>query len=268
MGIIEAIVLGAIQGLTEFIPVSSSGHLVLAQALFGSASDHKFLEFIDIGTLLALIIFFRGRIAAIIRSIVKDRDYRLLRNVILTSLPAGIIGLALSGFINRSPFFGSVVVVITALAVVGAVMVLLERLPKASPVGSLSELSAGRALAIGGAQVFALIPGVSRSGSTIIAGRLGGLSSEKAAEYSFLASIPIISAVVLKLFVGHDDRAYFTAHMSTLIISNLAAFVFGMLAIGFLLRYLARHDLKVFGWYRIIIAVVVSLLVITNVLKV
>lgn len=267
MGIIESIVLGAIQGLTEFIPVSSSGHLVIAQNFFSGASDHKFLEFIDIGTLLALIIYFRKRIAAIIRSIVKDKDYRLLRNVILTSIPAGLIGLALSGFINSSPFFGSLVVVITALAVVGIVMVFVEKLPKASPVSSLSELSAGRALAIGGAQVFALIPGVSRSGSTIIAGRISGLDSEKAAEYSFLASIPIISAVILKLFASHDDRAYFATHASTLIISNLAAFVFGMLAIGFLLRYLTRHSLAAFGWYRIVVAIILSLLIVVGFIK-
>ena len=109
MNIFETIVLGLIQGLTEFIPISSSGHLVLAQNFFSGASEHLFLEFINIGTMLALFIYFRRRIWDILRDIFVKRNYKLARNIILTSVPAGIVGFLLSDFIGSSAFFGSAV---------------------------------------------------------------------------------------------------------------------------------------------------------------
>src|ERR1700756_3363425 len=107
MGIFESIILGLIQGLTEFIPVSSSGHLVIAQTFFSGASDHLFLEWIDLGTFLALLVYFRHRLVSIVRDITIRRNYRLARNVLLTAVPAGIIGLIFSNFIETNPFFGS-----------------------------------------------------------------------------------------------------------------------------------------------------------------
>jgi len=249
-------ILGVLQGLTEFIPVSSSGHLVLAEHFFGTA-DHKFIEFINIGTLAALIVFYRHKLVGIYKDIVTYKQYRLLRNVLLTSIPAGIAGLMLSGVIGSNPFFTNVYVVLAALAVVGGVMIVLERLPKKSEVKDGAALSWQSALLVGFAQMFALIPGVSRSGSTIIASRLLGLKPAQAAEYSFLASIPIMTALTLKLFIHSEDRAYFFANWPGMVIGNGAAFVVGLLAIGFLLRYLQHNDLKVFGWYRVALSAVV-----------
>lgn len=261
---IQDIILGLVQGLTEFIPVSSSGHLVLTQHLFSGVSDHMFLEFINIGTLLALIVYFRARIIGIIKSVIFDKNVTLARNLLLTSIPAGIVGYLLSDFIDASPFFGNVWVVLTALLVVGVLMVVLEHLPKASPRKDGEALGAGRAFIIGLAQMFALIPGVSRSGSTIITGRLAGLSAEAAAEYSFLASLPIMLAVTLKMFIKSSDRTYFMEHVQLLAISNTVAFIAGILAIGFLMRYLSKHSLAVFGWYRIGLAVVVALILLVQ----
>lgn len=258
MTIIESIVLGAVQGLTEFIPVSSSGHLVIAQYLFGGASDHKFLEFINIGTLAALLVYFRRRIFGILADIFRDRKYRLAVNILLTAVPAGLIGFVLSDFIDRSPFFGSLMTVTVTLGLVGLVMVILEKLPKARPVPTLDDLKPGKALAIGLAQTLALIPGVSRSGSTIIAGRLGGLTARDAAEYSFLASLPIMVGVTLKLFASSADRHYLTDNLGTLALGNLVAFVTGIAAVGFLLKYLSRHGLALFGWYRVGLAVLLA----------
>lgn len=258
MNILETIILGLTQGLTEFIPISSSGHLVVLQELFSGASDHLFLEFINIGTLLALVVYFWKRIVGIFRDVFLNKNFILARNILLTALPAGVVGFMLSDFISSSPFFGSTVVVTVTLAAVGIVMVVLEKLPKASLVKSGEKLSPWRALAIGLAQMFALIPGVSRSGSTIIAGRLAGLSPAKAAEYSFLASIPIMVGVTIKLFIKSSDRTYFFDHMPVLILSNLVAFISGMIAIGFLMRYLSRHGLAVFGWYRIGLASILA----------
>ncbi len=262
MNDVVSLVLGAIQGLTEFIPVSSSGHLVIAEHLFGTA-DHTFLTFVNIGTLIALLVYYRRRLVEIAQDVIVGRNFTLLRNILLTSIPAGLVGLALSDFIDHSSFFTNIFVVLTTLTIVGILMIVLEKLPRASEVQDGAHLSWQRAFMIGVAQMFALIPGVSRSGSTIITGRLLGLRPAQAADYSFLASIPIMLAVTLKLMVSGSDRAYFAAHMPAVLISNVAAFIVGLIAIRFLLAYLKNHDLKVFGWYRVgfagvIIAVLVA----------
>lgn len=259
MTLFESIILGLTQGLTEFIPVSSSGHEVLLQNLFSGASEHLFLQFINIGTLLALVVFFRKKIWQILVDIFKNHNFKLARNIIITSVPAAIIGFSLSSFISSSPFFGSVITVAVALIVVGTIMLIIEKLPHASEIKTGEGLSPLRALVIGLAQSIAMIPGVSRSGATIIAGRFSGLPAREAAEYSFLASIPIMFGVALKVCILDQD--YLWASLSTLAISNLVAFVSGMVAIGFMLRYLAQNDLKIFGIYRIVLAIVVLIVV-------
>jgi len=261
MDVITTAILGLIQGLTEFIPVSSSGHLVVAQNIFSGASDHKLLESINIGTFLALLVYYRQKITLILREIIEQKKYSLARNILLTSVPAGFAGLVFADIIDSSPFFGSMIVVMTTLFLVGLIMVILEHLPKASPVKEGSELSWQRAFLIGLAQMCALIPGVSRSGSTIITGRLAGLSNKDAADYSFLASLPIMFAVTAKLFVKPEDRAYMLEHLPVLLVSNMVAFISGIIAIGFLLRYLSSHDLKLFGWYRIALAGIVLVVI-------
>ena len=253
---LEAVILGLIQGLTEFIPISSSGHLVIAQTFMTGASDHLFLEFINIGTMLALLVFFRKKVWKILVDVFKNKNYLLARNIILTAIPAGLVGFLLAGFIEHTPFFTSAVVVVFTLAIVGAVMVVLEKLPKLSPVKNGEKLPWWRALIIGGAQVLALIPGTSRSGSTIITGRLMGLSPAEAAEYSFLASLPIMFGVMLKVLLTDTD--YLVANAGTLAVSNFAAFLSGLFAVGFLMRYLSKHSLAVFGWYRIGLAIILA----------
>lgn len=254
MELLEAIVLGLIQGLTEFIPISSSGHLVIAQTFLSGASDHLLLEFINIGTMLALFVYFRHRVAEIFRDVFIRRNFRLARNILITSIPAGLVGYLLAGFIGSNAFFGSAMVVVVTLAVVGAVMVVLEKLPHASTVTDGEKLPWWRALIIGVAQMVALIPGVSRSGATIIAGRFMGLKPAEAAEYSFLASLPIMVGVTLKVLL--DNHAYMIEHLPVLVVSNLFAFISGLIAVGFLMRYLAKRSLAVFGWYRIGLAAI------------
>lgn len=253
---LEAIILGLIQGLTEFIPISSSGHLVIAQTFLSGAGEHLFLEFINIGTMLALFVFFRTRIVGILRDITLNKNYRLARNILITALPAGIVGYFLADFIGSTVFFASAVTVVFTLLLVGILMVVLEKLPKASAVATGEKLPAWRALVVGGAQVIALIPGTSRSGATIIAGRFMGLSPAQAAEYSFLASLPIMVGVSLKVLLGDTD--YLIENAGYLVLSNSAAFISGLLAVGFLMRYLAKHSLAVFGWYRIGLAIILA----------
>ena len=260
MSIFIAIILGLVQGLTEFIPVSSSGHLEIVQQLIGGRGEdfHYFLELINIGTLLALLIFFRHRIVEILRDIFKKHDYKLALNIIITCIPAGLAGVLLSHLIENLPFFSSLYTIGIAMGVVGLLMIYIDKLPHASKLKSEKELSKPRALAIGLAQTFALIPGVSRSGSTIVAGRLAGLDSKSSAEYSFLVSIPIMLGVTLKTFLSSSSRAYFAANLGPLLLSNLVAFVSGLLAIYFVMNFLKKKDsLKAFGYYRVILSIVV-----------
>lgn len=200
MNIFEAALLGIVQGLTEFIPISSSGHLVIGQYFFNGSSNHLFLEFINIGTVIALLIYFRKKIISILQDIFINKKYELARNIIITALPAGLVGFFFADFIAGTAFFNNIWVVVFTLALVGMLMIALEKLPKKSYVKSGEKLTMQRALIIGVAQVCALVPGVSRSGSTIIAGRFMGLKPAEAAEYSFLVSIPIMLGVTAKVF--------------------------------------------------------------------
>ena len=256
MTIIESIVLGAVQGFTEFIPVSSSGHVVLAQNFLSGASDHLFVEWINIGTLLALLIFFRVRIVEIVREVFQKKNYTLARNIIIACIPAGLAGFMFANFIESNGFFASAWTVVVALFVVGGAFILLEKFPRLSDVASAEHLPWKRAFGIGLAQVLALIPGVSRSGATIAAGRVAGLSRANAAEFSFLVSIPIMLGVTAKLLLKGSDRSYLISNFGTLAIANLVALVTGLIAIGFMMRFLKKNSLAPFGWYRIGLAVV------------
>jgi undecaprenyl-diphosphatase len=263
---IQTIALGIVQGLTEFIPVSSSGHLILMETFFGYEGEniHLFVEALNFGTILALLVFFRHKIFAIYHQVVRERNYALLRNIILTSIPVAIAGFLFSGLISKIAFFSSPLTVAIALAVVGLVMIILEKLPKLTARPSADKLSWQRALAIGFAQVLALIPGVSRSGSTIIAGRLAGLKPKSAAEYSFLVSIPVMLGLSLKLFMSNAQ--YLIDNWPVILVSNIAAFAAAILAIQFLLDFLARHSLKVFGIYRLALAAATILIILFGVI--
>lgn len=264
MSTIDAIILGLIQGLTEFIPVSSSGHLLLAQQLLSGGVDHLFIQALDFGTTAALVIYFWPRLTDLYRRVTKQRDYRLARNILITSIPAGLLGLALADYIQTSALLLSPYVTVTMLALVGALMVATDYLPRKTGVSTGTDLSPRRALFIGVAQSFALIPGVSRSGSTIVASRVMGLCPRAAAEYSFMVSIPIMLGLIAKLLIKPADRAYLGANLDVVIIANIAAFVAAIAAIHFLLSYLGKHGLRAFGYYRIALAaVVLTILLVT-----
>lgn len=264
MNIFETIILGLTQGLTEFIPVSSSGHLEIIQRLIGERSEdfHLFLEMINFGTLLALLLYYRKRIIKIFQDILHHKNFKLAVNILITSIPAGVIGFLLSGLIESNPFFSSMYTIAIAIGVIGFLMIIVDRLPKLSKLKDENALSKSRALTIGLSQVLALIPGVSRSGSTIVTGRLMGLNSKSAAEYSFLASIPIMCGVCLKSIVSSSSRAFIGANFGTLFLSNFIALVSGLLALKFVMKYLAKPNaLKNFGYYRVILSLITLIVV-------
>lgn len=260
MNILESTVLGLVQGITEFIPVSSSGHLEITQRILGAggrAEDfHFFLELINFGTLFALLFYYRQTIWEILQRVFVKKDYKLALNILITSIPAGIIGLLLSKAIEKLPFFSSLTTIGFAMGFVGLIMIFVNKLPHLSKLKDENELTPGRALAIGLAQTFALIPGVSRSGSTIITGRVMGLDSKSAAKYSFLASLPIMIAVCGKSLLSSSSRAYITSNLGMLLLSNLVAFVSGLIALQIVMKYFKKEkSIPSFGVYRVILAV-------------
>ena len=251
MNVIESLVLGLTQGLTEFIPVSSSGHLEIVQKLLGAGSRaedfHFFLELINFGTLLALLIYYRKEILKIFKQVFVKRDLHMALNLLITSIPAGIIGLLLSKFIESQSFFSSLTTIAIAMGTVGLVMIFVNSLPHLSETDE-NKLPHHRALVIGLAQV-------SRSGSTIIAGRVMGMKSAAAAKYSFLASLPIMLAVCGKSLVSSSSRAYIGANWQMLLLSNFIAFVSGLIALKVVMKFFKKESsIPTFGYYRVILA--------------
>lgn len=260
MDIFEALILGLTQGITEFIPVSSSGHLEIVRQIFNFPVEnfHLFLEFINLGTLIALLFYFRKRIWKICCDVFKERNYKLALNIVITCIPAGLAGLLLGDLIENSDFFNSIFTVAAAMGVVGIIMILIDKIPHLSELKNEEHLTPVRALIIGVSQMFALIPGTSRSGTTIIAGRICGLDSESAAEYSFLASIPLMAAVCLRMVLSEANRIYLAENFGMLALSNLVACIVGWLALTFVLNYLKKpKSLQSFGKYRVVVACLV-----------
>ncbi len=265
----EAVILGVVQGLTEFLPVSSSGHLLLGQYFLGLNQNRFGLSFdvaLHMGTLLAVVSYFWRdliRMAfAFFRSFghrdLNDPDQRLAYLVIASTVPAALIGFVFEGFFEstvRSPW-----VVVFNFVLVGILFLVAEA------VGShrrlASKLGFGEAVGIGLAQATALVPGVSRSGATITLGLFLGLRREEAARFSFLMSIPIIAgAGGLKL--GEVLASGMGAHEWLLFVTGFFASAFvGYFTIRFLLNYLTHHSLRIFAYYRFAVATVVAVLLI------
>lgn len=254
--VFEAIILGIIQGLTEFIPVSSSGHLLLASELFGFESDFTFEVFLNVGTLLAAITYFRKDIATILKELVRKNSNLLFINLVITTVPAVLFGLVVGHFFEDG--IRSLSLSLLMLTAVGVLMIYeKELIPRASK-SNLQRVKRGEALKIGLAQALALLPGTSRSAVTILMGEKLGYSPATAARYSFLASIPVITGAVL-YEVFSNASALTETPASALFLGVLASFVSSILAIHFLLSFLKKHGLRVFGVYRIILAAVIVL---------
>lgn len=259
---ITAIVLGLVQGITEFIPVSSSGHLVIAQHILGNGSSFEIDVLLNFGTLLALVIYFRKRIWSIIIEVFARRDIRLVLKLILATLPALVVGFTFQGFIG-STLQGPVVVTIM-LVVIGVLMIISRSWKPKQKLAvntDLHAMSYKNALLVGVAQCVSLISGSSRSGTTILAGLRLGLTKEKAAEWSFLMGIPIILGASLKVLAGSKGMAYVQDFPAEFLVANIVSFISGMAAIHYLMRLLKEKGLYWFGWYRLALAVVLIVLI-------
>lgn len=255
MDIADAVLLGLVQGLTEFIPVSSSGHLILASELFGLSSSFEFDVLLNIGTILALVYYFRKRIAELLRS-VFSREKNVAQSLAVAVVPALIIGGLFTDSFD-SGWIRSSQTVAFMLINIGILMLVIDRKAKGSKTLENTSLSDG--LAIGTAQLLALIPGTSRSGITILSGRLRGFSYASAAEFSFLLGLPILSGAVARVLLEEDARQFVADNIGLFLIGNLVSFLSGLLAVSFMIGFLQKNGLSRFGYYRIALGLIVLL---------
>ena len=263
--ILEAIILGIVQGLTEFLPISSSGHLILAEWATGwkgeLINNLTFDVALHVGTLTAVLWYFwrdwlkfGKSTLRVLQGKAMEYEARLVWYIVLATVPAVIIGLLFERIVETA--FRNPLLVAGALLLGSLLMWVADRY--SSRTRHLGTMTLGHALFVGCAQAVALIPGISRSGITIAAGLAAGYRREDAARFSFLLSTPVIAGAALHK-AGHIT---FTGHAAWgCVLGTLSSAVVGYLAIRFLIRYLERHSLNIFVWYRVALAAVVVLYV-------
>ena len=245
---LKALFLGVVEGLTEFLPISSTGHLVVAGELVGATGERwdVFKIVIQTGAMLAIVWEYRARFFRI--------DVALYRNLVVAFIPAAVLGLLFSRYIKQYLFHA---VPVAIAFIVGGVIILLvdrgERAYRVKDTGSMSWLDA---LKVGIAQCFALIPGTSRSGATIIGGMLFGLSRPAATEFSFFLAVPTLVAAGLYDLWRHRELLS-AADVPVFGVGSIAAFVSAFVVVRWLIRYVATHDFRPFAWYRIAFGLVV-----------
>lgn len=269
MGPIDATILGFVQGITEFLPISSTGHLVLARTLFGFETAHAlaFDAILHLATAAAVIVYFfkdmlllaNTALRKLSRLPVNERDWTLLVALIVGTVPAVVLGLLLESLIEtlfRNPLLVAGILVVGSFLFMYAEWVYLNR-----PRGGV--MSTKKGFTIGLFQALALLPGMSRSGATIAGGMLLGLSRHEAARFAFLLAIPVIlgagSKKLLELLTTTDTIPWVGVGVGAVV-----AFVTGLVAIHFMLAFVRRHTLWPFIWYRIILAALVVFFVLVS----
>jgi undecaprenyl-diphosphatase len=280
LDIFQSLVLGIVQGLTEFLPISSSAHLLIVPWLFGwndkGITSLQFDVALHMGTLIAVLVYFasdwRRLIVAFVRSLTErrvgdDPDRRLAWYLVIGSIPGGIVGLLAESKVDEmfhqpENIRTGIIVIAIMMILLAALLWLAERIGKR--IYDLRNLSFGTAISIGLAQALAVIPGVSRSGSTITAGLFMNLKRETAARFSFLLATPIVLGAGLKKIYDalNDPAATITSDQwPAYIVGFLAAAISGFLCIYFLLRYLQRNSTLPFIVYRVLLGVVLIVLI-------
>lgn len=269
--LLEAVFLGVVQGLTEFLPVSSSGHLLLSQYFLGMDQERFGLSFdaaIHTGTVLAVVWFFWGDLLSMGRAFLRslprpdfsDAEVRMAYLILVATVPAALIGFFLEDFFAtevRLPW-----VVVFNLVFVGMLFLVAESVGRKSE--SASKLSPLGAFGVGLAQAAALVPGVSRSGATITCGLFLGLRRQEAARFSFLMSVPVTAAAA-GLSLAEAAGEGMDGHEAAMFVAgSVSSGVVGYLAIRFLLRFLANHTLRVFAYYRFALATVVAVVLVLS----
>lgn len=251
MFLVKALILGIVEGLTEFLPVSSTGHLIVAAELLAYPSEHRamFEVFIQLGSILAVVWHYREHLLDIARRAPAEAPARdLAGKVLLAFVPAAAVGFALHDWIEEYLF--STQTVAAALIAGGIFIVWVERRPRAPTVFRIEDVTWRQALWTGFAQIFSLFPGVSRAGATILGSLLVGLDRPTATRFSFYLALPTVSAASL-FSLARQLGALTAADVPPLAVGFAAAFASALLVIRAFIRFVQAHDFTVFGYYRI-----------------
>jgi undecaprenyl-diphosphatase len=255
---IKTIILGIVEGLTEFLPISSTGHLILVGDLLNFNDDKgKLFEIvIQVGAILAVCWEYRVKIAAVIKGLPRQKEaQKFTLNLIIAFIPLATLGLLFGKYIKAVLF--KPIPVALAFIIGAFVIIWAEKRDHKIRIFEVEDLSPLDALKLGIAQAFALIPGTSRSGATIIGGLLFGLSRKAATEFSFFLAIPTLVVASLYDLYKHRDLLELATDAPYFAVGLVAAFLSALLAIKALLRYVSHHDFIIFAWYRIIFGIVV-----------
>jgi len=258
--LVIVVILGIVEGLTEFLPISSTGHLILVGHWLGYRGEHAaiFEVVIQVGAILAVIWEYRRQLFAYLGTPSRPASRRFYANLGLAFLPAAALGLAFHDGIEAR-LFGPVPVAV-ALIVGAVAIVIVERAPLKTRSHTLDQLTYGQALGIGVAQCAALFPGFSRAGATILGGLVVGLDRPTATLFSFLLAIPtLVGAAVVQLASGMDSLT--RAELGWIGLGLVVSFLAAWIAIRWFLRYVSHHSLVVFAWYRIVLGLLVLWLV-------
>ncbi len=271
LDLFKAIVYGLIEGITEWLPISSTGHMLLAEQVLKFSLSPQFLEMfrvvIQLGAVMAVVVLFwkrlwpfcadNGRDSGAIARHLRWPTVWLWLRILVACLPAAVLGLLLDDWMDAH-LYNSVVVAVM-LIVYGIAFILIERRPRAPTTTKMPRITYRQALIVGAWQVLALIPGTSRSGATILGGMLVGMSRPVASQFTFFLAVPVMAGASLvktvKFFA--EGNALTFAEVVVLLVGCLVAFAVSMLAIRFLMDYVKRHTFTVFGWYRIALGVLV-----------
>lgn len=264
--LLKALILGIVEGLTEFLPISSTGHLILVGDLldFNEDRDKVFMIAIQLGAILAICWEYRLKIINVVTGIGRDKSAnQFVLNLLIAFMPAAILGLLFIDVIKQYLF--NPLSVATALVIGGVVILWAERRAHVIEVEQADNMGWKHALKVGCAQCLALIPGTSRSGATIIGGLLFGLSRKAATEFSFFLAIPVMFAATFYDIYKNFDILEFD-DLSLFAVGFIAAFFSALLAVRSLLRFISNHDFTVFAWYRIVFGIIILVTAYTGVI--
>ncbi len=266
---IKVIILGIVDGLTEFLPISSTGHLIVAAALldFQNSLNGTFEIFIQLGAVLAVIFYYRRDLLQQVRTLPVDRDTQIFwLGIIIAVIPAALLGFVLRNWIKEVLFTPSVVAI--SLILGGVIFLLIELRPSPSEevtTEEVTKITLRQAALIGIAQTIALIPGISRSGASIVGGMQAGLNRKAATQFSFYLAIPTLGgATLVELLTSLNDIT--SDELLMLLLGMVVSAVIAWLSIDWLLRYVSNNTFVVFGYYRIAAGLVILLLVATQML--
>ena len=253
--IVTAILLGIVEGLTEFLPVSSTGHLILASELFGYSADEwaVFNIVIQLGAILAVIVLYWRTFWAVGQGMLKREpvSWRFARNVVVAFIPAAVIGLALHSYIEE--LLGAPKVVAIALIVGGVAILVLEKTIKSHDVVGVAEIPLSRVIGIGFLQCLAMVPGISRSGASIMGALALGVERRTAAEFSFFLAIPtMLGATTVELWKNREALSSATVSWGLIGIGFVVAFLVALVVIRWFVGVVSKHGFQPFAWYRII----------------